>query len=210
MGQIIGWAKDAFDQLTMAGLSDFLAVSDETISNLPAAHAERWAQTAVGEKKFPIAIFSWITVTAAIFALIFTGASLARRWTDIPPELKLFFFVVLFCEISNAVICGALSGPHDRYQARLTWLLPLVGLIVYSETWMRSRDGASEKLRALVAHARPVTGLAGARAPIPPSNERIEKKPGMRIKQSIGLVPDVQGNPDDVAIQLTRGASSST
>jgi hypothetical protein len=25
MGQIIGWAKDAFDQLTMAGLSDFLA-----------------------------------------------------------------------------------------------------------------------------------------------------------------------------------------
>ena len=210
MGQIIGWAKDAFDQLTMAGLSDFLAVSDETISNLPSAHAERWAQTAVGEKKFPIAIFSWITVAAAIFALIFTGASLARRWTVIPPELKLFFFVVLFCEISNAVICGALSGPHDRYQARLTWLLPLVGLIVYSETWMRSRDRASEKLRAVVALARPVAKLAGAGARIPPSNEHIETKRRIRVKETIGLVPDDPENPDGVAIQLSRGASSPT
>jgi hypothetical protein len=208
MGQIIGWAKDAFAQLTMVGLSDFLAVSDETISNLPSAHAERWAQTVVGEKKFPIAIFSWATVTAAIFALIFTGASLARRWTAIPPELKLFFFVVLFCEISNAVICGALSGPHDRYQARLTWLLPLVGLIVYSETWTRSRDRASEKLRVLVAHARPEWAGAGAR--IPPSNEHTETKRRIRVKETIGLVPDHPENPDGEPIQLSRDASSST
>ena len=193
MGQIIGWAKDAFDQLTMAGLSDFLVVSDETIANLPSTYAERWAQTAVGEKTFPIAIFSWVTVTAAIFSLLFTGVSLARRWTVIPPELMVFFFVVLSCEISNAVICGALSGPHDRYQARLTWLLPLVGLIVYSETWIRSRDRASEKLRALVAHARPVVELAGACAQILPSNEHIETKRKIKIKKSIGLVPGNAG-----------------
>ena len=57
-------------------------------------------------EKLPIAYLRGVSVTDAIFALIFTGASLARRWTVIPPELKLFFFVVLFCEISNAVICG--------------------------------------------------------------------------------------------------------
>jgi hypothetical protein len=29
----------------------------------------------------------------------------------------------------NAVATGALSGPHDRYQARIAWLLPLAGLL---------------------------------------------------------------------------------
>ncbi len=34
----------------------------------------------------------------------------------------------------NAVACGALSGPHDRYQARLAWLsaLFMVALAVHA------------------------------------------------------------------------------
>jgi hypothetical protein len=33
--------------------------------------------------------------------------------------------------VSNAVICGVLSGPFDRYQARLAWIAPLAaGLLV--------------------------------------------------------------------------------
>jgi hypothetical protein len=27
--------------------------------------------------------------------------------------------------VANAFVCGGLSGAYDRYQARLTWLLPL-------------------------------------------------------------------------------------
>ena len=30
---------------------------------------------------------------------------------------------------ANAVATGALSGPHDRYQARIAWLLPLAALL---------------------------------------------------------------------------------
>jgi hypothetical protein len=26
----------------------------------------------------------------------------------------------------NAAVCGVLSGPHDRYQARTIWLVPLL------------------------------------------------------------------------------------
>jgi hypothetical protein len=37
--------------------------------------------------------------------------------------LAALLFVAL---ISNAVICGVLSNPHDRYQSRLAWLAPLV------------------------------------------------------------------------------------
>ena len=32
----------------------------------------------------------------------------------------------------NALVTGALSGPHDRYQARIAWLLPLAGLLAFA------------------------------------------------------------------------------
>jgi hypothetical protein len=31
--------------------------------------------------------------------------------------------------LANAVICGVLSNPHDRYGARLAWLAPLAVLL---------------------------------------------------------------------------------
>ncbi len=36
--------------------------------------------------------------------------------------LSLFVMIAL---LGNAVICGVLSNPHDRYQSRLVWLAPL-------------------------------------------------------------------------------------
>jgi hypothetical protein len=35
---------------------------------------------------------------------------------------------VLVCLIGNAAITGVLSGPHDRYQARVVWLAPFAAL----------------------------------------------------------------------------------
>ena len=34
-----------------------------------------------------------------------------------------FVIVVL---LANAAVCGALSGPHDRYQARIAWIVALL------------------------------------------------------------------------------------
>jgi hypothetical protein len=34
---------------------------------------------------------------------------------------------------ANAAATGALSGPHDRYQARIAWLLPLAALLALPE-----------------------------------------------------------------------------
>jgi hypothetical protein len=31
----------------------------------------------------------------------------------------------------NALVTGALSGPHDRYQARIAWLLPLAAVLAW-------------------------------------------------------------------------------
>ena len=37
---------------------------------------------------------------------------------------------VLLALLGNAMICGILSNPHDRYQSRMVWLALLVALLV--------------------------------------------------------------------------------
>ena len=48
--------------------------------------------------------------------------ALSRR-TD--PALRGLAVVALAAVLANAVVTGALSGPHDRYQARIAWLVML-------------------------------------------------------------------------------------
>jgi hypothetical protein len=42
---------------------------------------------------------------------------------------------LLAAVLGNALICGALSGPHPRYGARIIWLLPVAALLC----WPRRR-----------------------------------------------------------------------
>lgn len=48
---------------------------------------------------------------------------------------------VLFSLLGNAVICGALSNPHDRYQNRVIWLATLV-VIMAVLSWRQRGDRA--------------------------------------------------------------------
>lgn len=48
-----------------------------------------------------------------------------RKKIYISPEIIRFALVICLAVLANAMICGALSKPHSRYQARLIWLLPL-------------------------------------------------------------------------------------
>jgi peptidoglycan/LPS O-acetylase OafA/YrhL len=53
------------------------------------------------------------------------GAALAL-WSDrrlLRSRSGALLGFVLVAAIVNAAVCGALSGPHDRYQSRLLWLL---------------------------------------------------------------------------------------
>jgi hypothetical protein len=41
--------------------------------------------------------------------------------------------------VLNAVICGAISGNAERYQARLAWIVPLLALAMATDRWQRHR-----------------------------------------------------------------------
>jgi hypothetical protein len=55
--------------------------------------------------------------------------------------------LVVFGVLVNAAVCGAMSGPHNRYEARVAWLIPAIALIMHFQVyraWWDRRLGASD------------------------------------------------------------------
>ncbi len=65
----------------------------------------------------------WISLLGLAIAVV--RVLLRRRRKD-----AVLLVFVLTALIANAVICGALSNPHDRYQSRLLWLAPFALVLI--------------------------------------------------------------------------------
>jgi hypothetical protein len=100
------------------------------IKPMRAAHQQlaRINFLAVNRVHVPVTLISMLLV-AVMFAL-----ALVRRRFD---DLALLAATVTFALLGNALICGVISGPHDRYGARLAWIATLTVLLAaarYSDT----------------------------------------------------------------------------
>lgn len=101
-----------------------------------AAQQQRWRFdfTAINRIHVPVALTSMLLV-----AIVF-GSGLWRRRSD---DLILLAGTVVLALLGNAVVCGVISGPHDRYGARLAWVATFVVLIAatrYLTTEDEARD----------------------------------------------------------------------
>ena len=76
--------------------------------------------TAINYVHVPVALASML------LAVILFGHGLRRRRRD---DLTLLAGTVSFALFGNAFICAVISGPHDRYGARMAWLATTVVLI---------------------------------------------------------------------------------
>ena len=92
------------------------------VKAMRAAHQQRFGIdfTTVNHLHVPVALVSMVLV-AALF-----GYGLWRRRSD---DLTLLAATVCFALLGNAAICGTISGPHDRYGARLVWIATFTVLI---------------------------------------------------------------------------------
>ena len=72
---------------------------------------------------------NWLHVPVALLSmlglLVLLGHALAHRRLD---DLTLLAATVTLALLGNAFICGVISGPHDRYGARMVWLATFVVL----------------------------------------------------------------------------------
>lgn len=81
------------------------------------------------------AISLWHSYTAALAALYlvaWAGFAFAGGRLREDTEKRLFVAfgaALVFAVLVNAAICGVLSGPFARYQARIVWLVPMLAII---------------------------------------------------------------------------------
>ena len=87
-----------------------------------AAQQQRWHFdfTAINRIHVPVALASML-----LAAMLF-GHGLFRRPLD---DITLLAGTVSLAVLGNAFICAAISGPHDRYGARMAWLATALVLI---------------------------------------------------------------------------------
>jgi hypothetical protein len=92
------------------------------VAPMHAAHQHRGDIdfTVMNRIHVPVALVSMLLV-AAIFA-----SALRRRRLD---DLALLAATVTLALLGNALVCGVISGPHDRYGARMVWIATFVMLI---------------------------------------------------------------------------------
>ncbi len=76
----------------------------------------------------PVALVSMLLV----FAML--GRAVFRRKAD---DLALLGGTVALALLGNAFVCGVISGPHDRYGARLAWIATFVALIAAAKYFTR-------------------------------------------------------------------------
>jgi hypothetical protein len=73
---------------------------------------------------------NWIHIPVALLSILFVAARLAHDlWRRRLDDVTLLAATVLLALLGNAFVCGVISGPHDRYGARMAWLATFAVLI---------------------------------------------------------------------------------
>lgn len=133
-------AGNTLRQLGMVRVGDMLgpenlqaSVARQLALGFPAAEQRRfeWSLQAQGKLPEAAALLLWphgaVLLLGALAALL-AGVDAARARDARRLGLLLCVLVGLG---ANAAATGALSRSHDRYQARIAWLLPLAGLLAW-------------------------------------------------------------------------------
>jgi hypothetical protein len=76
------------------------------------------------------AVINWIHVPVALLSMLAVfGIFATAIWRRRIDDLTLLAATVSFALLGNAFICGVISGPHDRYGARMIWVATFTVLI---------------------------------------------------------------------------------
>ena len=86
----------------------------------------------VNDLQWPVAALAQIGAGAAFVMMV-----RRRRWNS-----AIFLGFMMAALLGNALICGALSNPHDRYQSRLVWLPVFALALLGTEGRFSLRDHA--------------------------------------------------------------------
>ncbi|QBP75428.1 hypothetical protein E2K99_10575 [Herbaspirillum huttiense] len=125
--------KNAAHQFGAIGLSEF-AYSQSEMENfarkIPGEEAELMRRTKAGLDEFDMS-YSELAIKIATLVSVpvcLGGALICYRRREYRGAL--IISLSLLSLLINAAICGGFSTPHDRYQARILWIVELLALAI--------------------------------------------------------------------------------
>jgi hypothetical protein len=139
----VGRDLDSVGMIVRGGHSLLRDQLDQVLSGSPEC-ARPDAQTC---GRYDLGAVTPLQYAVVLLSFVFLGVCSLRRVMAPTGQLVGFISLTLALVLVNAVLCGVISGPYDRYQARVEWLIPLSALFVvlqWAERSAPARDRAAK------------------------------------------------------------------
>jgi hypothetical protein len=147
-----GLARDGVRQLWTLSVDDVPITRDQQSflqRNFPPDLAERIERSLIyGNPGFAGLITRGTQISTAIAALvmaIFLGLRLRLTASDGLRRIDVIVVTCLAGVIANALICGILASPYGRFQARVTWILPMLSLLLLATHFLPRQVTLTQK-----------------------------------------------------------------
>lgn len=139
--------KNAARQFFMFRTGDGIAPQEWVLStefrNFLPRQMKAYTTARQQREEFSFVLLNIAHVGLAVLALFGLGVLVWAGWKRRAwSEMTLPAFILLAL-IGNALVCGATSGPHDRYQGRLIWVPVFVMILTARPTLLALRRNAS-------------------------------------------------------------------
>jgi hypothetical protein len=134
LGEAIAMARNALLQAGMVSVSDFdLNQQDkaEFRQELPPRYLEAVEKTRSWRGTIPVATMSAAILVVLLVSSAYIVSVFVFRGSVGGNGSGRLAVIIVLGVLVNAFVCGALSEPYDRYQARVVWLIPFVAGLIY-------------------------------------------------------------------------------
>ncbi|UZK67746.1 hypothetical protein [Sphingomonas sp. M1-B02] len=114
-------------QFSMLGLMEFNYPPTGHLERMPAQVMVEIERTRAYARTMPVNAVELMLWPTLVLSLIILVGDLSFHQAS---KVSGYSSVVLIGWIANNIVCGVLSTPHERYNARVVWVLMLVALLV--------------------------------------------------------------------------------
>lgn len=107
---------------------------------MPPRHLRVLEKTRSWANTLPLGLMSAIILVAMLGSMVYVLGVLTLRnqQSDRDHDLRRLAVVIIFSIVVNAFVCGAMSEPYDRYEARVIWLIPLLAALMCQRHGLRA------------------------------------------------------------------------
>jgi hypothetical protein len=145
----ISTAQSIMRQAEAFGMAEFNGQHVDS-SRLPLRIRASYMSTRAVAGTFDFRMLEMVFLATFLLSATYILFAVAReiRAGAVKDETRLAILIAMGLAV-NIAVAGAMSTPHDRYQARAAWLLPLAAVLVVMADQMRRRQPADWTPRSL-------------------------------------------------------------